>query len=294
MRTIALVNDRHCLATPVDQHGLDIAQEDQHLLDAFAQHGARAVRVDWAAAIDWSAFDAALIRQTWDYFDRLQDYARWVQQAATATKLINPDTVVRWNWDKRYLLELAQSGLPVVPTVLVTKGDTDASLKQRMAENGWSECVIKPAVSASGYETHRIDIRQAEQRQSRWQRLLGKHDMLIQPFQPSIVEHGEVSLIVIDQQVTHAVRKVARPGEFRVQSDHGGRIEAYQPSETELALAQRAMAGTPAACLYGRVDLVDSDQGPVVMELELIEPELFFRLHGAAADRLAKAVLASF
>ena len=114
--------------------------------------------------------------------------------------------------------------------------------------------------------------------------------MLIQPFMPAIVERGEVSLMVIDGAVTHAVRKRAAPGEFRVQDDHGGTVHPHEPLPGEIRVAEQAIAAVPGNVTYARVDLVDSLEGPRLMELELIEPELFFRHQPIAADRFAAAV----
>lgn len=264
--------------------------EDQLLVDAFAKRGVHAIRVDWAGGVDWGQFDAAIVRQTWDYFDRLPDFAQWVSDVSQSTRLINPPEVLRWNWDKRYLLDLIAQELPTVATERVRRDDHSKTLSQHMESNGWAEVVIKPAVSASGYETHRLSRQQAPSQHHMWARLVATHDMLIQPFQHSIIDHGEISLMVIGGRVSHAVRKIAKQGEFRVQSDHGGRVESYQPQSVEIALAEAAMQTAPLPCCYGRVDLVASAAGPLIMELELIEPELFFRLEPKAADALVDAV----
>ena len=116
--------------------------------------------------------------------------------------------------------------------------------------------------------------------------------MLIQPFMPSIVDRGEVSLVVIAGSVTHAVRKIAAPGEFRVQDDHGGTVHEHAATAAEIAISERAIAAIPGDVYYARIDLVEGPHGPLVMELELIEPELFFRHNPRAADKLAGAVAA--
>ena len=266
--------------------------EDQLLASAFAKRGVHAIRVEWACDVDWGQFDAAIVRQTWDYFDRLKDFAQWVSAVSEQTRLINPSEVLRWNWDKRYLLDLISQQLPTVATERVLTNDHSKTLTEHMESKGWAEVVIKPAVSASGYETHRVSIQQALSRQPTWAQLVTSHDMLIQPFQHSIIDHGEISLMVVGGHVTHAVRKIAKQGEFRVQSDHGGRVEIHRPQGVEISLAEAAMQAAPLPCCYGRVDLVESADGPLIMELELIEPELFFRLEPRAADVLVDAVLA--
>jgi len=163
-------------------------------------------------------------------------------------------------------------------------------LTDLMDRHGFDEAVIKPAVSGAGRETYRVVRSEADSYEAAWKRLVASESMLLQPFMPAIVEHGEVSLVIIDGEVTHAVRKIAAQGEFRVQDDHGGTVHPHTPAKTESRVARAALAAVPGQVTYARVDLVEGENGPLVMELELIEPELFFRLEGNAAARLAGAV----
>ncbi|MBY6204310.1 ATP-grasp domain-containing protein [Halomonas denitrificans] len=294
---IALVNDERWIE-PIDPSAYvrNILDEDAELERAFEAAGAATRRVAWSdPAVDWTAFDALLIRQTWDYFERYGEFTAWLDRIDGAARVINPVDVIRWNADKRYLVELADAGVATVPTRVVARGETAASLADRMDAKGWDEVVIKPAVSGAGRETYRIARAQAGDREALWQRLVAAEDMLLQPFAPAILASGEVSLVVIDGEATHAVRKIAAPGEFRVQDDHGGTVHPHVPTDDERLLAERAIRRaaetTGADIAYARVDLVDAPGGPQVMELELIEPELFFRHHPPAADALASAVL---
>ncbi|MFU8833525.1 MAG: ATP-grasp domain-containing protein, partial [Wenzhouxiangella sp.] len=248
-------------------------------------------RVDWADPnVDWHSFDAAVIRQTWDYFDRLDEFLAWLERVGSCTRVVNPAQVIRWNCDKRYLVELADAGVPTVPTIVIERQAPAPDLAGLFAHHRFPEAVIKPVVSGAGRETYRVGHSQAGEHERTWQRLVADESMLFQPFMPAIVEHGEVSLVVIDGEVTHAVRKSAAPGEFRVQDDHGGTVHVHAPSEDEVSVARRALAATPEPVTYARVDLVGSDGGPLVMELELIEPELFFRHAPGAAGRLARSL----
>ncbi len=290
---IALVNDERWIE-PADRSAYvrNILDEDAQLERAFAAAGASTARVAWSDPhLDWTGFDALLIRQTWDYFDRYDEFMRWLDRIEGAVRVVNPVDVIRWNGDKRYLVELADAGVAALPTRVVARGSSAASLATRMDAEGWDEVVIKPAVSGAGRETYRVARDDADGREPLWQRLVAAEDMLIQPFAPAIVETGEVSLVVIDGRATHAVRKIAAPGEFRVQDDHGGTVHPHEATEAERAQAERAIARAPGSIAYARVDLVDTPDGPQVMELELIEPELFFRHHPPAADALARAVL---
>ncbi len=302
MARIALVNDERWIAPKEpDGYARTILAEDAHLERAFEAAGAATERVAWSdPAIDWTGFDALLIRQTWDYFERYDEFMAWLDRIDGTVQVVNPVEVIRWNADKRYLVELLDAGVATVPTIVVERGDGSRSLRERMRAAGWDEVVIKPAVSGAGRETYRVSIDRDDAVEPRWQALVGAEDMLIQPFVPAIVETGEVSLIVIGGEATHAVRKIAAPGEFRVQDDHGGTVHRHAATDEERGLAERAIrraaerAGvetTGREIAYARVDLVDTPGGPQVMELELIEPELFFRNHPPSADALAAAVL---
>ncbi|MBL38418.1 MAG: hypothetical protein CMP07_08410 [Xanthomonadales bacterium] len=296
IKHVALVNDHRWIDPPErTAYILNILEEDRILSEAFGAIGCDVSRVDWAdPKIDWGRFDAVVIRQTWDYFDRLTEFLAWLDRVESCTRVVNPVEVIRWNCDKRYLVDLAAAGVPTVPTIVIECAidrRTDVpGLADLMARHGFDEAVIKPAVSGAGRETYRVLRSQADRHEAAWQRLVKAESMLLQPFMPAIVEHGEVSLIVIDNQVTHAVRKIAAAGEFRVQDDHGGTVHPHTPGPAEIAVAQAALAAVPGPVSYARVDLVEAENGPLVMELELIEPELFFRRHPDAAGRLAGTV----
>jgi glutathione synthase/RimK-type ligase-like ATP-grasp enzyme len=179
---------------------------------------------------------------------------------------VNAAPLVRWNSDKHYLRDLEQRGVRVVPTRYVEAGSR-ASLAEQVAELG-GDVVMKPAVSGAARET-----------------------VLLQPFRHEIVEQGEQSLVVIGGRFTHAVRKVARAGDFRVQDDHGGTAHPCDATPDEIVFAERVAAAAPVAPTYARVDFIRTDEGPMLMELELIEPELFFRFEPAAATKLANEVV---
>jgi len=289
---VALVNDHRWIDPPdPDAYAANILEEDRILSEALCAVGCEVSRVDWAnPQVDWRCFDAVVIRQTWDYFDRLSEFLGWLDRIDSCTRVVNPVEVIRWNCDKRYLVDLAAAGVPTVPTIVIDRQAHVRALADLLDRNEFDEAVIKPAVSGAGRETYRVMHSEADRHEVAWQRLVSAESMLLQPFMPAIVERGEVSLIVIDDQVTHAVRKIAAAGEFRVQDDHGGTVHPHAPLPRETAVAKAALAAVPGPVSYARVDLVEGDNGPLVMELELIEPELFFRRYPDAAERLADAV----
>lgn len=260
--------------------------ENRPLVAALEERGATARVEPWDAedaVAGWSAADLVAVRTTWDYSGRRDEFLAWAARVAGSTDLQNPLSVLEWNSHKRYLVELAEAGVPVVPTRLVPGG----SLPERL---GPGRVVVKPAVSAGGRGTYRglgpeLDETLAE--------LAAAGDALVQPAVESIDTDGEVSLIRLGDRWSHAVRKFPPAGGFLVHERHGGRLTDHEPTPRELEVAAAALACSPAPVHAARVDLVRIDGEPVVMELELIEPELFLRRSPDAAGLLADALLAT-
>ncbi|QID16335.1 hypothetical protein G3580_01050 [Nitrogeniibacter mangrovi] len=288
---IVLTEARYATLDPDDWYQHQIATEEGLLIDALYALGLRVARRAWSdPSMDWHLTRAALFRSTWDYVDRIDRFRPWLAHAATRTRLINDAALIHWNLDKRYLRDLAERGIAVVPTQFLDAG-APVSLDDLLDAQGWDEVVIKPALAAGARLTWRAGRADLGAHQTQLADCLAREAMLVQPFEPAIVREGEISLIVIDGRVTHAVRKTARTGDFRVQDDHGGQVHPHLPAADEIAFAERTVRACPAAPVYARVDLVRSAQGLRLMEIELIEPELFFRFHPEAARTLASALV---
>ncbi len=196
--------------------------------------------------------------------------------------LLNPPRLLRWNSDKRYLSQLEEAGVPVVPTRfagIANRGELEAA----RAAFGTDELVVKPRISASAASTSRVGPGEAAPNLA---------DAMIQPFMSSVQDQGELSVFFFEGRRAHAVRKVAAAGDFRVQREYGGAFTAVEPEADQLAVAQAALAAAPEQPFYARVDMVRDTSGQArVMELELIEPDLYLDLapdRGAGfADALA-------
>jgi hypothetical protein len=237
-------------------------------------------------SVDWSRFDLTLLRATWNYPQALPEFLAWLARVDTVTRLWNPQELVRWNLHKGYLLELAARGIPVVPTELVRMGST-VSLADIMAARGWHELVVKPAVSAGSFRTIRTDQRSLEAGEAHLRSLSAERDVLVQEYVPAVEGYGERALIWIDGALTHAVRKSPR-----FEGDAEQVSETMPITAAEAALAERVLASIDLPKLYARVDMAPGREGqPVLMEVELVEPSLFFSACPQAPERMVRALV---
>jgi glutathione synthase/RimK-type ligase-like ATP-grasp enzyme len=270
-----------------------ILTEDQLLSDALRDYGLRVERRNWAdPELDWSQTRMAVFRTTWDYFHRFREFSSWLDDVATKTRLINPPALIRWNMDKHYLQDLLDAGVNIPPTRFIRRGES-LSLADLHTSMHWQdeETVLKPTVSGGARHTYRLNRTTVEKHEAVFQELIAQEDMMLQPLQHHVLSEGEISVMIMGGRFTHAVRKVAVPGDFRVQDDFGGKVYAYTPNAEEIALAERAVSVCSPMPLYGRVDMVRDNSGQLaIMEMELIEPELWFRFHPPAAKALAESL----
>lgn len=236
---------------------------------------------------DFSRARITLLRSTWNYPLHPARFLSWAESTAARSRLVNPLEVVRWNLHKGYLLELERAGVPTVPTELV-RADAPRPLARLMSDRGWSRVVVKPAISAASYRTRRFDARARVEGQAHLSAILEGGDALVQPYLESVEGHGERALVWVDGAVTHAIRKSPR-----LAGDAERASSAAVPvGADEAALAERAIAALGAPPMYARVDVVPGPDGaPVVMELELIEPSLFFAQGPRALARFVAAVV---
>jgi glutathione synthase/RimK-type ligase-like ATP-grasp enzyme len=239
-------------------------------------------------AADWGGFDLVVIRNTWDYWHRRDQYVAWADRVAAASTLLNPAPVVRWNTHKGYLRELEAAGVPVVPTAWLAAGGT-GDIATLMAERGWADAVVKPAVSAAADDTARTSTVGVVEAQLLVDRVLARRDVMVQPYVEAVDTTGERSLLYVDGALTHAVR---RPPYLStgIEADS----VAAEPAPDEIEVAEQVLDAVPGGAgqlLYARVDLIrDAAGAPMLMEVELVEPQLFFALSADATLRMANAI----
>jgi hypothetical protein len=261
------------------------------LLSALRAAGLSAEVMAWDdPGADFAAARITVLRSTWNYSERLAEFLAWVDRTDTQAEgsrqvLWNGRQTVRWNAHKSYLLDLESRGIPIVPTQLVRRG-ARTTLAELARDRGWTDLVVKPAVSAGSRATLRVTAPTLERGEAHLRALASSEDVLVQPYLASVEGHGERAIVWIDGEPTHAVRKAPR---FLGDAESVSTLVAID--DDEAALARRVVAAAPGPLLYARIDVVRDELGlPRVMELELIEPSLFLPQAPTAIDRYIAAV----
>ena len=269
----------------------NILLEQELLKSAFESQGLKVDITYWDnPSYEWQQTKSVLFRTVWDYFERFDEFWEWLEQVKTKTRLINSYELIKWNIDKHYLKDLKNNDIQVVPTYFADRGN-NISLQEIANSKDWKHIVIKPAISASAFNTYKITNDEIEQKEQLFYELLQTHDMLVQPFFPTISELGEASLMVFGGKFTHAILKKAKAGDFRVQDDFGGTVHDYNPTQEEIKFAEKVFQSCTSLPIYGRVDIVwDSNKHIYLSELEIIEPELWIRNRPESANKIAEAV----
>lgn len=288
---VVLTEDRYLNPAEVTPYIQNVLTEDLLVQKAIEKRGLKAYRTSWSNPdFDWSSTKAVIFRTTWDYFERFDEFSIWLNQVSKLTQLINAKNQLLWNIDKHYLQDLSDKGINIPKTFFIEKG-SNATLDQLQQETGWVDFVLKPAISGAARHTYKLDSTTLSDHEPVFQKLIANEAMLIQEFQHHIITDGEISIMLMGGQYTHAIIKKAKKGDFRVQDDFGGSVESYSPTKEEIAFAERAFAVCDPLPVYGRADIIrDNNKQLAISELELIEPELWFRFYEPAADQLAGVI----
>lgn len=266
----------------------NLFETDQTLLPLFAEEGITATPVIWNdPLVDWKAFDLLVIRNTWDYYTQQKSFVHWLEQIkVNGINLLNPAEVVLQNMHKFYLRDFERDGVRIIPT-LFSSGSSRVSLGEIVAQ-GWSDVVIKPAVSAGSYQTKTFQVNALSE--DMLLDTLREGDWLVQPFMPEITLQGELSMIFFNGEFSHAVVKTPKEGDFRIQRQYGGKYTRVEPGASLIEVGKRIMKQIPTPLLYARVDGLVIQGEFHLMELELIEPDLYFEFGEDIKQRFVKAV----
>lgn len=288
---VILTEARYENPTEKDWYIGQVLLEDGLVQKALENLGFKVGRFDWSGDFDWSQTKNVIFRTTWDYYNRFDEFTVWLDKVSEITNIINPKSIIEWNMDKHYLLDLSEKGINIPKTVFINKGEKH-TLLEYLSDSNFTKGVLKPTFSGGGRHTYLLDGVNTSEYESIFSELISVEDMMLQEFQENIVTKGEISMMVMGGKFTHAVIKTAKNGDFRVQDDFGGTVKEHNPTEGEIKFAEKAFAACPEPPLYGRADIFyDNDNKLAIGELELIEPELWFRFNPKAADDLAEAIL---
>lgn len=272
----------------------ELADDDVLVADALEDLNVRTDAVCWDdETVDWRQYGAIVIRSTWDYHLRLAEFRAWIDRmAALGAPLWNPPDVLRWNTDKRYLLSLGTADLHPPPTVVLDRGSV-VGLADFLRARGWDEVVMKPTVSADGFSTERTTLAGAAGDQPLLDAMLTRSDVLMQPLVPQVRTQGELSLMFFGGAFSHAVSKRPTGGEFRVQERLGGIISLIDIAPSIIERAETLLKAAAPRSLYARVDVVETPDRLVLMEVELVEPSLFLEHAPESPDAFARAIVSA-
>ena len=271
----------------MDQLG-DFVAYDHLAVPPLNELGWQVEKVSWhSTTVDWNRFAAVVIRTPWDYHHHLDKFLSVIDQIeASSARLCNSAQTVRWNIDKQYLRELESQGLPIVPTIWLLSPNQHEIAKS-FRSFACDEVVIKPTMGAGARDTFRIKL---DDPTDELETLYQQRSAMLQPFLPSIVEQGEWSLFYFGGVYSHTVLKTPKPGDFRVQEEYGSRLQAVEPTAAMRQIGDAAIHRVGSKLVYARVDLVLVDASPCIIELELIEPSLYFPYDPESPKRFAVAL----
>lgn len=281
-------NNRTCVFLTM-QNPEEFVVYDHLATQPLGEFGWSVVEIPWdQPAVDWAKFDVVVIRSTWDYQDRPEQFLKVLSEIETnGTPLLNPLSICEWNINKTYLRELESKGIRIVPTEWPDQLNADM-LKDYFADFACEKLVAKPTIGANADDTYVLEQTSPET----WTdalRVFANRPSMVQPFLDSIIAEGEFSLFYFGDHYSHAILKTPQSGDFRVQEEHGGTIQAVTVSPDVTKLAQQVIAAIPEELLYSRVDVVRLENGdPALIELELIEPSLYFSYDDQSPVQFAK------
>ncbi|MEJ6753956.1 MAG: hypothetical protein QNK57_02155 [Flavobacteriales bacterium] len=288
---VLLTDSRYVNPSKIDPYIENVLKEDGLVMEGLEKLNLRTIKKDWNDTnFNWSSTKSAIFRSTWDYFDQFSNFRNWLDLVKDQCYLINPYQQINWNLDKHYLIDLQKLDLPIVESVFVSK-KTNLNLETISKSKNWKDIVIKPTISGAARHTYLLKNDEIKNFQEKWLSLTSMEDFMVQEFQNNILSSGEIAVMLFGGKYSHSVLKKAKKGDFRVQDDFGGSVEKINPSLEIIQLAEKTIKSLKTIPIYARVDIIfDNNNRPVISELELIEPELWFRFKEDSAYKLAEIV----
>ena len=265
------------------------SSEGEHLIeDAIKEQGHTVTTKPWDEVKPTDNYDLFIIRTLWDYIERWDEFEPWFQRLEKANvRTVNSLESVRWNLNKKYMLELEKQGINI-PKTFIWEGEFLPNWDKLEAALGGPPFVFKPLISAGGTETFLVH---GDVSYSAAIDRMKKQPFIAQNFLKEIKTAGEISAMVFGGEYSHAVKKLPQGGEFRVQSNHGGTVQAFELDPKLQSWAESVVSKAPGKPIIARVDFVLVNENPTLMELEIFEPELFLHFKPESAKKLVNLIL---
>jgi len=262
---------------------------DDLLIDPLKNLNWQADTVSWKSKnTNWKDYDCVIVRSTWDYQDSPKEFIEVLKNINTQTKLENNIEIFKWNMDKKYLRDLEEKGVKIVSSIWREKF-YDTELEHYFDLLNTDEIIIKPTVSASAFNTFRINRSNLDTHISILDTIFNNTPFIVQPFINNIIKEGEYSLFYFGGEYSHAILKTPKQNDFRVQEEHGGILKLVQPEDEMKTAAEKILKEIKTNLLYARIDFVRTDENDfALMELELIEPSLYFNMDPNSPQRFSK------
>jgi glutathione synthase/RimK-type ligase-like ATP-grasp enzyme len=269
----------------------DLTPADQLLIPALAKHNIVAKAVIWDdKTVNWSDFDYLVFRNTWDYFERESEFNLWLDQIEKlGIKTLNPIEVIKQNKHKFYLRDLQKNGIQIIPTVFIDK--TPNLNLSELIPTHWKKAVIKPAFSAGSYQTAVFEVSDIKKINEEYKNIASEKELLLQEFMPEIQTLGETSFIFFNKKFSHCVNKKPIDGDFRVQTQFGGKYTSIAPNLEIIEKAQKIVNTFSDNLLYARIDGIVIENELHLMEVECIEPDLYFDLSEGSLQRFVESII---
>jgi glutathione synthase/RimK-type ligase-like ATP-grasp enzyme len=269
----------------------NLLETENRLIPELAKHNIIAKAVIWSdRTIDWKDFDLLIFRNTWDYYEKQIEFDAWLDKIKKLKiRTLNSIEIIYQNKHKFYLKELQKGGIKIVPTVFIEKTN-HLNIKEIIPAN-WKKAVIKPAYSAGSYQTQVFELLEIDTINNQYRSIASEKELLLQEFMPEIQTLGETSFIFFNKKFSHAVNKKPVDGEFRIQVQFGGKYELVEPEQVLIEKAQKIVNTFSSDLLYARVDVIIIENELHLMEIECIEPDLYFNLAEGSMSKFINSIL---
>lgn len=239
---------------------------------------------------DYNAFDCIVVRSTWDYQAEPEQFKQCLSKISRSScALYNSYDLMIWNLDKRYLKDLSGHGVKILPTVWCERFDL-STIAQSFRELSCEEVVVKPTISANADDTYRIAKSELNDHSEELKETFSSRPFMVQKFEETILTEGETSLFYFNGKLSHAIRKTPADGDFRVQEEHGGHLKLIVATKEMENFGNSVICALEETPLYARIDILNTNKGLALIEVELIEPSLYFNMDEASAQRFAKCI----